>query len=449
MKRKRIRLEPLSFFDHTGISAHLEKMAEKGWMIERIANYGWVYRKIEPKRIRFAVSYFPKASEFDPEPSEAQQTFLDFCAHSGWTLACTSAQMQIFYNERENPVPIETDPMLELETIHEACYKSFFLVQFIWLTLGLLMGFGFVGTAVTNPIITLSNPGGLFTGVCWLLLILVSSADLITYFYWRKKALQAAEYGIFLDTFSTAKLQKAALWILLIMNIYYLINILLTGDDLRKFVTFAMLAYLIVLYVSMDGVKRLLKRFKASASANRTVTLIVSVVLAFAMNGLINSTSIKLNQAGLLDHEQKTESVDEIPLRIEDLMEVPYDEYMTTRSEEESVFLARYQISQRPNFETEHAHEMPSLSYTIVDVKMPRLYDWCVGSLLRDDNSETVTASVYEPLELSEDVKAYRMYFEEDPKNNYLILLENRTVQLYPSWDLTGEQIEKIAEILG
>ena len=73
MKNTKRRIEPLSFFDHTGISGHLEKMAAKGWMIEKIVNTGWIYRRIEPKKIHFAVSYFPKASEFDPEPSEEQK----------------------------------------------------------------------------------------------------------------------------------------------------------------------------------------------------------------------------------------------------------------------------------------------------------------------------------------------------------------------------------------
>ena len=36
MKNTKRRLEPLSFFNHTGISRHLEKMAAKGWMIEKI-----------------------------------------------------------------------------------------------------------------------------------------------------------------------------------------------------------------------------------------------------------------------------------------------------------------------------------------------------------------------------------------------------------------------------
>ncbi len=95
------RIEIFSFFNQNGIRDHLEKMAQKGWMIEKLTNFGWIYRPIEPKKIRFAVSYYPKASEFDPEPSEEQKTFHDFCAHTGWELACASAQLQIFYNERE------------------------------------------------------------------------------------------------------------------------------------------------------------------------------------------------------------------------------------------------------------------------------------------------------------------------------------------------------------
>lgn len=446
---KKIRLEPLSFFDHTGISAHLKKMAAKGWMIERIANYGWIYRKIEPKQILFAVSYFPKASEFDPEPSEAQQTFLDFCAHSGWTLACTSAQMQIFYNERENPVPIETDPMLELETIHNACYKSFFLVQFALLVIGLLMGSYFVGTVVTNPIHALSNPENQLGGLCWLLVVLLCVTDLITYFSWRKKALQAAEHGIFLDTFSTAKVQKAVLWILLFVGIYYLINVFAAGDDLKKFIAVAMLVYLVLLYVGVDGIKRLMKRVQASASTNKVVTFLAAFLLAFSMQWAIMDISADLRQAGVLDNGQKLDSRNAVPLRIEDLMEVPYDEYIITESREESIFLSRTAITQQADFETEHPEEMPRLSYTVLDTNMPWVYDWCAESLLKDKNSERVTHSVYRPLKTLENGMVYRLYFEDDPYNTYLFCFDNRIVQIFPGWELTGEQMTVIEEAFG
>ena len=124
MKTKKRRLEFFSFYNHTGIENHLTDMAKKGWMIESISNFYWTYRKIEPTDIHFSVSYYPRASDFDPGPTEEQQTFHDFCAHTGWNLACTWFQMQVFYNEKEYSVfhrdTLSTDTFL--------CYLSKFLI---------------------------------------------------------------------------------------------------------------------------------------------------------------------------------------------------------------------------------------------------------------------------------------------------------------------------------
>ena len=68
MLRTKRRMEFFAFYDDQGIARHLERMAQKGWLIERINNYFWTYRKIEPQRLRFAVTYFPEASDFNPGP---------------------------------------------------------------------------------------------------------------------------------------------------------------------------------------------------------------------------------------------------------------------------------------------------------------------------------------------------------------------------------------------
>ena len=106
MNHKKRRIELYSFYDHTGIKKHLQEMARKGWMIERISNLGWKYRKIPPADLNFAIAYCPKISEYDPEPTPDQQDFLDFCAHTGWHPVCTWAQMQIFYHEHKDETPI-------------------------------------------------------------------------------------------------------------------------------------------------------------------------------------------------------------------------------------------------------------------------------------------------------------------------------------------------------
>ena len=69
MKTRKRRIEYFSFYNHTGIEAHLTQMANKGWLIESISNLYWTYRRIDPKNIHFCVTYYPRASDFDPGPS--------------------------------------------------------------------------------------------------------------------------------------------------------------------------------------------------------------------------------------------------------------------------------------------------------------------------------------------------------------------------------------------
>ena len=71
-------------------------MAARGWMIDSISGALWRYRAMEPSQLHFSVTYFPKASSFDPGPTEGQQVFADYCAQVGWEPAVRWGQMQIF-----------------------------------------------------------------------------------------------------------------------------------------------------------------------------------------------------------------------------------------------------------------------------------------------------------------------------------------------------------------
>ena len=466
MKLKKIRLETLSFYDHTAITTHLEKMASKGWMIERIANFGWIYRKIEPAPLRFAVSYYPKASEFDPDPSEAQKTFLDFCAYSGWTLACTSAQMQIFYNDRENPIPIETDPLLELETIHKACKRTFFPAQAMLLVLGLIMGAFFVMNLIADPIDILASYNQLVTGICWVLVIVGTVAEFVTYFCWRKKALIAAKQGIFLDTIGTSRLQKAFLIILAVLMGYYAINIIFSTDPVMQFVAVCMGLYIILLYVGVDGAKQLMKRLKFATGLNRFLTFTVSFVLAFVMVGGIIMLTLKLSDSGLFDSGKEVRrtgisfsaDTDEIPLRVEDLQEVSYDEYITQLSIEESIFLIRYEMDQYPDFDSPNFVELPSMDYIIVQVKMPWLYEICKDSIFKklDDSEDVLELPEFAKVLRQEDAsiwgarEVYRQcYLDGSIINRYLLCYENRIVTITFDWEVTDEQKVLVGERFG
>jgi len=468
MRRTKRRIEPLSFFDHTGISGHLEKMAAKGWMIEKITNVGWIYRHIEPKKVHFAVSYFPKASEFDPEPSEEQQMFLDFCAHTGWQLACTSAQMQIFYNELENPTPIETDPELELQSIHASAKKGFIPSYIVLVALTCLNGSLWISNLFGDPIDLLSSPTQLFTGFAWLLLGLLCIVEMVSYFRWYSRAKAAAEHGEFLKVPSTSKFQKAVLVIVIAGAIFWAVNYIIYGDTMKRWIAILMCVYMPALFVIVNAMKEFLKRKKASRGVNRTVTMLTSFIAAFAMMGLITFGTLYASNHGLFaDKNEETYEYggmtwvihqDELPLVVEDLVDVDFDGYIKERRGSSSVFCGQLVMSQRPRFDAENYTDIPQLEYTMTIVNVPSLYEMCKKQII-DKEDETDNRNIPEGFK--------RVYLEQDPEpwkanevyrlayqntgalNKYLLCYEDRIIEIRFDWEPTEEQMATVAKKLG
>lgn len=467
MKNRKRRMEFFSFYNHTAITAHLEKMARKGWMLEEIRNTTWIYRRIQPQKLHFAVSYYPKASEFDPEPTPEQQDFLDFCAHTGWKLVCLSAQMQIFCNEAEHPVPIDTDAELEVETIHAAVWKSFFPGQIVLLVMAiviLLLNFmGFLG----NPLYFLRNSLKVFSSICWILVIFLVLTELIAYHRWHKKAEKAAENGIFLDMVNTTPIQIGAVVVLGICGGYLLLSYIIPAGPMMWYIMTAMVIYITALFALVNGIKRLLKRKKASRNVNRVVTIVMSFVLSFLMMSAVTFSALKLAQNGFFDEDQETYTYkgttfqvhkDEIPLKVEDMMEADPENYSYERWGDGSFLVSEYKMTQQVRFDAENWTELPELSYRIVDVKMPLVYDICLNQLKKDLNQVAQLQIPYElrdklveidPAVWSADGAWQVVSYELTQMEHYLLCYGNRFVDITFDWPVTEEQKAIVAEKLG
>ena len=188
MKDTKHRMEFFSFHNHTGIEEHLAKMAQKGWMIESITNAYWTYRKIEPKDIHFTASYYPRASDFDPEPTEEQKEFNDYCARTGWQYVCSWFQMQIFCNEAKNPLPLDTDPIIEVDNIHRACKKNFLIGYWLLFALGFMTSAYSLAGIYFVPIDSLAYTNKIVIQLAWLSLFAMTLVELIAYYVWLGKA---------------------------------------------------------------------------------------------------------------------------------------------------------------------------------------------------------------------------------------------------------------------
>ncbi len=95
MKDMKKKVEFFTFYDKTGIEKHLEQMASVGWLLEKMPAFRWIYRRIEPKKIHFSVSYYATVTDFEPEPTEQQQAFKFI--YSGKELDLTRREYDLLY----------------------------------------------------------------------------------------------------------------------------------------------------------------------------------------------------------------------------------------------------------------------------------------------------------------------------------------------------------------
>lgn len=454
MKEKKRKVEIYAFYDHTNIEKHLEDMARKGWLLEKINRFTWEYRHIKPKELHFAVTYYPKASEFDPEPLEGQLIYRDYSEHLGWKFICSSAQMQIFFNEEEEPVPMETDPEIEVDVIHKTAKRGF--LQSYWLLLGLsiLQAVLFFSSLLGNPIRLLASTTQLQTGFMWALLFLLCVVELTGYYRWHHKAQQKAEQGEFLDTNSHALFQKIILFAAVVGLLSIIINLLSIGDELQLTIYVLLFVGVIALVVIVCGVKDLLKRKKASRTLNFVVTLAIDIVLTFALVIGITFGTIRTIRDDKHDSENILYQIEE-PLTVEDLVDIEFNGYIKENRQSESVFLGQRALWQWAK-QDENAHiNAPGLQYTVTIVKVPAIYDYCKNSLLTKQKDKTDTdgklfVNHYEKIEAApwQAEEAYQLHWSQGIINKYLLFYKDRIVEINFDWEPIEEQMRIVGEKL-
>ena len=115
MKRKYElnNFEPYQFAD---IRDHLEAMALRGWRLERMERYFLVYRRGEPKPVRYALVFHPEMGYLEPAPTPEGEVYRDYCRQAGWEpVAFWSSvpQIEVYCNEEPHPIPLQTDRSIQ------------------------------------------------------------------------------------------------------------------------------------------------------------------------------------------------------------------------------------------------------------------------------------------------------------------------------------------------
>lgn len=454
MRERKRCIPQFAFYDKEGIQAYLEKQAQAGWMLEEIS-FGWLFRRTAPKRMHFFVAYYPKKSVFEGDGSEEQKLFWELCDHAGWRLVATNEQMQIFGSEGEDPVPIETDAVLEVEKIHRSAKKSFLLTYFLLLVTILMQAGSLAGQFRRDPVDVLGNNALLCMMPAMAFLGAYVIREILRYFLWHRRAKKMAEEeGVFAGTKGIGKVWSMLLF--LAMAFILLEMFFLSGGGIARVILglAVMLAGMTALTV---GISRTMRKRGVPAGINRITVILLTAAGCIAVTAGI---FMQILRGGISSGKEPVRTVtyggwtyevyrDALPLTLEDLTgaeEGSYaDRYSYELTETESFFLVQTEAIQDP---LPGAEDAPWLRCSITKVKRPVLYSWCRDSILknyehaREDRGEMNYHALREtnagPWGAEE---AYRLYIGEEAENAYVLCFGDRIVELNAEWELTEEQM--------
>lgn len=446
-----------AMYDKTGICKYLEKKAADGWLLTEMNTLTWKFKRVEPQKLKFSVVYFNRASEYDPKPGEDQLSFREYCEHSGWTFAASNAQTLVFYTDNENTVPIETDALVEVNTIHSVMKWRWF---FPYLLLAVLQSLNLCLYLknFTYDIITSLLVDSFSTVATRLLLVLVLLSEVIEYTVWYIRAKRLAAFdGRFLSTKNYRNIRwSVCILILLVYNFAY--SIVNGVSTLFALVGGILLAVMILLVYC--GAKRLLKKLNVPKAVNYIATTAVLVIFVFiCYEGIIPALDM-LPEDGIQDefalqYMTQEEFSAAAPLEITDLIKTETDITKSVVQEEKSLSAAKFRAEQYASDLSQD--EEYSLIYTVFDIKLPFVRKLCVNQLMERyfmlDNYLFVSLDRVSYRELVAEVwgadEAYILCVDGKAINRYLLCYGNTIVELIPSWELTAEQVEFVAETFG
>jgi len=452
---KREFLPLYSYYDRQGMATHLEKMAAKGWLLEKMGAYCWRYRRIEPKELTFAVTYFPKATQFDPFPAEGLETFREFCAEAGWVLACDNAQVQIFYNENPDPTPIETDPAADFENIHNTMQKSFLKSYWLLLALSLFEVCFLVWRLFDDPIDQFSSPLQLNATLGFLPLLVLTATELIRYYRWRKRCFAALDIG---DPLPELRSSRWLSILILALAGLQVIGMLAASTSVSPSIAITMvfmLVYMVFMIAWTNSIRKTLQKMRVRPWVNKAVTYGVIIAMTFGMMGGMMALIFKTSGTWFTASENVTtyesnghtfkQYHDELPLTVQDLMPSDYDSnnWSTQLLQNESSFLLGHiEANQRPRLDAQE--RLPDLSYEVVIVKAGFLYDLCKQDLidwLERDNDKLPPEywDEYIPVDSADwgASEVYQQYSSGEARNQFLICWPDRIVEISFDWDWT------------
>ena len=444
--------------DGDAIARHLEKMAARGWFLEKVGNFTWSFRRGEPRQVRYAVTYFPDASIFDAGPTERQETYIDYCKAAGWEFITAYGPIQYFRNDRPNPVPIETDEAEKLRIIRRTMRKTLVLGYFALLAAQMLYLWLKWRAFRYDPLSTVGSAMWVSTVLLVVVSFIYFAAILIDYLVWCFRSKRSVDRGG-----SCAKVHtRARLWGGFAMLLFIAADLLLfLLPSILESKTGAIFIFATVGFFLIMAMSRLvfwqMKKRGFSREATRWAFIGISAVLSVIFsvstvsfaNWLVKSGATKRTPAYTYTASNGWKwdvYQDPLPVTLEDLgYRVTEDDHCNYTAEEDRSLLVSYgKYAQNARAYESH---LPALLYEVCNIRWDWLRQVCWDMILDESSGypwEPRYIHALEPLPTGT-LGALR----DDSGQRYVFLCSDRIIRIHAEWELTGQQLESVLAALG
>ncbi|SHK24813.1 Protein of unknown function [Clostridium cavendishii DSM 21758] len=166
----------------TALEEYLEGMASKGWLLKSIKNNYYIFKKCEPKKLKYSIDFFDKLSIFDKKNSRVALEYREYCEVAGWRYVCESGKLQVFCSDKnKEPIAIQTDETEKFKVVRKTSIYAlgFQLINVLLFIFILLMQWIF-----QVPEFILTNNIGIFSSLVMFIFILINLTTIIHFIIW-------------------------------------------------------------------------------------------------------------------------------------------------------------------------------------------------------------------------------------------------------------------------
>lgn len=341
-----------SQYDLKALCVHFEQMAAKGLMFKGVKGLTYCYERCEPKKVRFCVDCFDKATGFDTNAEPETLEYIEYCEKAGWHYICTNGRLQYFYTEESSAVPIRTDSGASFKSVVRNTLRTNAVAWFVLPAIYLFTISMWLFRDNYYSFVQMATDGiwhSIFFAYIFYIIIALTGVARFLIFYFRNKKIAREGGEVRYYSVRSTKLYGGfikAMWVIAFLGLTS--GIMYSAVSVRAvFIGVGSLALTALIIFIVIKVTTSKKATRAGNIAFTVVLSVVSIYLVLIIVTLVNVATGRYSGEVTKNGETYRYSEDKLPITMAELgVEADEDEYLyeeTTSDKRRGLFASLHE----------------------------------------------------------------------------------------------------------